>query len=67
MKQNGNTLLHRLLRRFTGTWIMDVPSEMSCCEFNCHKLDCAQGDWERCEARLAYERDVLAQTKTEPR
>lgn len=56
----GKVFLHRLLRRVTDGWVTDVPNEVSCCEFNCDKLDCARGEWETCEARLACEREVIA-------
>lgn len=36
--------LHRL--------IVQVPGEVSVCEFECHKQQCLQGDWQRCTRRL---------------
>jgi len=60
MMNTGKVFLHRLLRRVTKGWVVDVPSEMSCCEFDCHKLECAHGEWETCEARLACEQRLMA-------
>jgi hypothetical protein len=31
-----------------------VPDEVSCCEFDCRKTECVQGDWERCCIRIDY-------------
>ena len=35
-------------------WIGEVPDDIACCEFNCRKLYCEQGEWETCEHRLKY-------------
>jgi hypothetical protein len=30
--------------------------DLDVCEFDCHKTECVQGDWETCERRLAAQR-----------
>jgi hypothetical protein len=32
--------------------IQEVPEDIQLCEFDCRKLQCAMGDWEKCERRL---------------
>jgi len=48
----GDNYFHRLWQRFMGQIIQDVPEDFQACEFECRKLQCAMGDWERCERRL---------------
>jgi len=43
---------HRLWQRFMGQIIQDVPEDVQACEFECRKLQCAMGDWEKCEMRM---------------
>ena len=43
---------HRLWQRLKGQIIQDVPEDVQACEFECRKLQCAMGDWEKCERRL---------------
>jgi hypothetical protein len=48
----GNSFIHRLWHRFTGQIIQDVPEDYQACEFECRKLQCLMGDWEKCQRRL---------------
>jgi hypothetical protein len=41
-----------LWQRFRNKMIQDVPEDYQLCEFDCHKLQCTMGDWEKCERRL---------------
>ena len=43
---------HRLWQRFMGQIVQDVPEDYQACEFECRKLHCMMGDWEKCERRL---------------
>ena len=43
---------HRLWQRFSNKLIQDAPENIQLCEFDCRKLECAMGDWEKCERRL---------------
>lgn len=45
----------RFWRTLTRRLIADVPQELSCCEFDCKKPDCARGEWETCPTRLGFE------------
>ncbi len=44
----------RLWNLITKGWVANVPADVACCEFNCRKLHCEQGEWESCENRLKY-------------
>ena len=46
------SIFHRLWQRFSNKVIQDVPDDIQLCEFECRKLQCAMGDWEKCERRL---------------
>jgi hypothetical protein len=46
LRRFGSLLSKRLAPR--------VPDEVSCCEFDCRRSECAVGDWERCMLRLDY-------------
>lgn len=48
LRRIGSSLSRRLVAR--------VPDEVSCCEFDCRKTECAQGNWEECPVRLDYAR-----------
>ena len=48
----GVNYFSRLWRRLMGRIIQDVPEDYQACEFECRKLQCAMGDWEKCERRL---------------
>jgi hypothetical protein len=48
----GSSYVRRLWYRFKGQIIQDVPQDYQACEFECRKLECLMGDWERCERRL---------------
>jgi hypothetical protein len=43
---------HRLWQKIMGRIIQDVPEDYQACEFECRKLQCAMGDWEKCARRL---------------
>jgi hypothetical protein len=44
--------LHRLLDRLARGTVEDVPEEISACEFECRRLECREGEWDRCPRRL---------------
>lgn len=44
----------RIWTWITTGWVADVPEDIACCEFNCRKLQCQQGQWETCEYRIRY-------------
>ena len=48
----GVSSFHRLWQRFKNRVIQDAPDDIQLCEFDCRKLECAMGDWEKCERRL---------------
>jgi hypothetical protein len=47
-------LLSRVWSSLSRTWVVRVPDEVSCCEFECRRSECAQGDWECCDLRREY-------------
>lgn len=51
-----------------GRWlraqVQEVPESVAVCEFNCARLDCCLGDWERCERR--YNSSVEAAASPSP-
>jgi hypothetical protein len=46
--------IRRLGSSLSSIWIGRVPDEVSYCEYECRKTECHSGDWERCELRLEY-------------
>jgi hypothetical protein len=50
--EKGVSNFYRLWQRFRNKVIQDVPEDIQLCEFDCHNLECAMGDWEKCEKRL---------------
>jgi hypothetical protein len=62
-------LLRRLGASLSKRLVAQVPDEVSCCEFDCRRAHCAEGDWERCSLRLDYAerlRETRAQDRKEP-
>jgi len=55
----GTSYIHQLWHRFKGQIVQDVPEDYQACEFECRKLQCMMGDWEKCERRL----DTKAQSQ----
>ena len=55
----GGSNFYRLWKRFKNKVIQEAPEDIQLCEFDCHKLECAMGDWEKCERRLRS----IAQTR----
>ncbi len=51
-KMNG--VFSRLRSSISSRLVVRVPDEMSCCEFDCRKTECLDGDWEGCQQRLRY-------------
>jgi hypothetical protein len=52
----------------SSIWIGRVPDEVSYCDYECRKTQCHSGDWERCELRLVYSkqlREERSQTRQE--
>lgn len=47
-------LLRRIGSALSRRWVARVPDEVSCCEFDCRRVECVGGDWERCKLRLDY-------------
>jgi len=50
--EKGSGELNSLWQRFRNKIIQEAPEDIQLCEFDCHKLECAMGDWEKCERRL---------------
>lgn len=48
--------LRRIRAAFARRVAPSVPDEMSCCEFDCRKTECVQGEWEQCRVRMDYAR-----------
>lgn len=48
------SFVRRAWELIASKWIADVPENIACCEFNCRKLNCEQGEWETCGHRLSY-------------
>ncbi|CRI65494.1 conserved hypothetical protein [Thiocapsa sp. KS1] len=62
-------LLRRLGASLSKRFVAPVPEEVSCCEFDCRRVQCVEGDWERCSLRLDYAerlRETRAQDPKEP-
>jgi hypothetical protein len=34
--------------------VQDVPEEIALCEFDCHKQQCTEREWQRCPRRIAW-------------
>ena len=54
----GVSNFYRLLQRFRSKVIREAPEDIQLCEFECHKFECATGDWEKCERRLRSMRET---------
>jgi len=50
----GFNFFFSLWRRCKGEIVQRVPDEYRACEFECRQLECAMGDWVKCEKRLRY-------------
>jgi len=50
--EKGVSNFYKLWQRLRNKVIQDVPEDIQLCEFDCHKLECSMGDWEKCERRL---------------
>jgi len=50
-REKGN-LVARIRQWFREEIVQQVPPEMHACEFECRRLECAQGEWETCKNRL---------------
>lgn len=48
-------------KKFTEAVIASTPETLNACEWACHKVDCTQATFEKCEKRLA------ALSQTEPK
>jgi hypothetical protein len=48
----GVNYFRRLWQGLMGQMVQEVPDDYQACEFECRKLQCAMGDWEKCERRL---------------
>jgi hypothetical protein len=45
---------YRVWKGFAGLVVRDVPDEFQSCEFDCRKVNCSMGDWDKCEMRLRH-------------
>jgi hypothetical protein len=52
--------LTRLWQWFKDQWISEVPEDLAPCEFDCHKAQCFEGEWDTCQRRLAHASGGLA-------
>jgi len=52
--------LTRLWQWFKDQWIREVPEDLAPCEFDCHKAQCFEGEWDTCQRRLAHASGGLA-------
>ena len=50
----NTSFIRRAWKFFASKWIAEVPADIACCEFDCRKLHCDQGEWETCEHRINY-------------
>jgi hypothetical protein len=48
----GWSLLDRLWQTVKRQIITDVPEDVVMCQFDCHKGQCIQSEWERCARRI---------------
>jgi hypothetical protein len=53
----GVSILFRLLQQLRSKVIQEAPEDIQLCEFECRKLECTMGDWEKCERRLLSMRE----------
>lgn len=51
-KKNG--VFSRLRSSISSRLVVRVPDEVSCCEFDCRKSECLEGEWQGCQQRLRY-------------
>jgi len=58
----GVSNFHRLWQRFKDRLVQDAPEDIQLCEFDCRELECATGDWEKCERRLRSIEDTRKYT-----
>jgi len=54
----GVSNFYRLLQQFKSTLIQEAPEDIQLCEFECHKAECAMGDWKKCDRRLRSMREA---------
>ena len=43
----------RLWRWIKNRIVQDVPEEVALCEFECHKQQCTEREWQTCARRIA--------------
>jgi hypothetical protein len=39
--------------RIKTQFLQNVPEEIAFCEFNCHKQQCTEKEWQKCPRRIA--------------
>lgn len=49
--------------RIKAEFVQDVPAEIAFCEFNCHKQQCTEGEWQTCPRRIARAAGELIPTR----
>jgi len=55
---SSERLSHRVKRWLQNQLIQDVPDDIAVCEHDCRKPQCSMGEWETCERRLSFLRDI---------
>jgi len=53
-RSNGVGSFTRLWQWFKDQLIREVPEDLALCEFECPKAQCAEGEWDNCQRRLAH-------------
>lgn len=54
----GVSNFYKLLQQFRSKVIQEAPEDIQLCEFECHKTECAIGDWKKCDRRLRSMREA---------
>jgi hypothetical protein len=65
-KSEKSGLLHRIRSSLSRKLVAQVPDEMSCCEFECRRTECLEGEWDQCRQRLDYAERLREDRDQEP-
>jgi len=60
-REKPSSHIHKLQQWFRTRIIQDVPDNFEACVFECHKSECAMGDWEKCQIRLQHKPQARGQ------
>jgi hypothetical protein len=52
----------RLWQWIKNQIVQDVPEEIALCEFDCHKQQCTEIEWQTCPRRIAWAAGELRRT-----